>query len=117
MIDDTAVQVNKQWFAGDSHWLQCTVLDLNYNAVSLVGAAIVYNLRLKDAFGAVQFTKNLTSGIVVSGASNNILTISINPVDTVSLVGTYYHECQVTLVDGTVLTPFYGEVDIVESGA
>lgn len=92
-------------YAGDTYSIAVTITDeVTAAAVDVSAAAISWTLS-RTPGGAALLTKTKSAGqIAVSGASNNIATVTIAAGDTADLSGTYYHEMQVTDASSNVFT-------------
>ena len=105
---------NLSKIAGDSESITVTVVDETGAAVDLTGATIEYAIKTD--------VRALTNLLLLTSATTSITiladtaTITLSPANTVSLAGNYYHECEITLVDGRVYTAFLGTITINPSG-
>jgi hypothetical protein len=102
-IDMTAVNQNFSMIAGDTKSLIATMSE------DLTGASVKWIIK-KNVNSAENIL--LKTGTV----SGTDITIKLDPVDTVNLVGTYYHECEVTDQLNNVSTIFTGMCLINKSG-
>lgn len=105
---------NLQKVAGDSENIEVTVVDEEGTAVDLTGASIEY--AIKTTVEAVTNELLLTTADFSITILANVFSIAVSPNDTVSLNGTYYHECEITLADGRVFTAFSGSIFISPTG-
>jgi hypothetical protein len=83
--------------SGSNFTSQFTITNTAGTAVTLTGGSFVY--AVFNQAGTELFRK--TSG-TISGASNNIVSFSVVPVDTASLAGLYRHELKITDSSGNV---------------
>ena len=91
-------------YSGDSKNLQFTITDNDDTPVDLTGATSSWILAA-SADGSALVTKTSGAGeITYSGGSTNIATVAVDPADTASLAGRYYHELQITDTGGDVST-------------
>ena len=70
----------------------------------------------KSVKGVPIIEKDLTSAdvVIVQDGDNWFIDVVLAPADTDALVGDYYHECQLILSGGTVITPYSGLISIVQ---
>jgi len=104
--------------SGDTLVLEVTVKNASATAVDLTAATFAWAMSKKSASavapqGAALLTKALASGITLIDAATGRIDITLDPADTESLAGTYYHELQMTDT-GVVSTVLYGSVTIVK---
>ena len=104
--------------SGDTLILEVTVNDPTGSPVDLSSTTFAWALSKKSASavaprGAALMTKALASGITLVDAATGRVDIALDPADTESLAGTYYHELQMTDT-GVVSTVLFGSVTIVK---
>ncbi|MEH7093925.1 hypothetical protein [Neobacillus vireti] len=102
----TAVNQNFTMYQGDSKNLIVAV----EGVTDLIGVTLKWGLRKRE-----YDTTNLVlkeNEITVSGTE---IRIPLKPPDTETLLGTYYHECELTDQQGNVSTLFTGIVTILRS--
>jgi len=104
--------------SGDTLTLEVTVNDSSGSAVDLTAATFTWAMSKKSNSavaprGAALLTKALASGVTLIDAATGRIDITLDPADTESLAGTYYHELQMTDT-GVVSTVLYGSVTIVK---
>jgi hypothetical protein len=102
-IDVTAINQNFSMIAGDTKSLIATMSE------DLSGASVRWVIKKN-----VNSTENIL--LKASTVSGTDITIKLDPADTLSLVGTYYHECEVTDQQNNVSTVFTGMCLINKSG-
>lgn len=102
-IDMTAVNQNFSMIAGDTKSLIATMSE------DLTGASVKWVIK-KD----VNSTENIL--LKTSTISGTDITIKLDPADTLSLSGVYYHECEVTDQQNNISTVFTGKCSINKSG-
>lgn len=90
---------------GDSKNLKIKARDSDGNALPLVGASSVKWQLIDHITGAVLVTKTLGSGITITDADEDFLTVPLIPADTTGLEGDYIHESEVIDASGDTLTP------------
>ncbi len=97
-------------FSGDSRILTILIKDEAGVDVDVSAAdTILYGIFKKD--GTVILQKALLSGITVAG---NVVSITLLPSETQDIApGQYMHECQISLLDGTVATVMQGQLHIL----
>lgn len=96
-------------YSGDSRVLTISIRDEAGVAVDVSTAtAIVYGIFRAD--GTLVVSKALGAGVTVVTST---VTVTLLPADTAALAGTYGHELQVTMPDGSVSTALHGEMTIV----
>tara|TARA_R110002096_G_scaffold288387_1_gene482127 strand:+ start:715 stop:1074 length:360 start_codon:yes stop_codon:yes gene_type:complete len=104
--------------SGDSLTLEVTVNDAAAAAVDITSATFIWVLSKKSTTsvaprGAAILTKALASGVAINDGPTGRADITLDPADTASLDGTYYHELQMTNA-GFVSTVLYGSVTIAK---
>lgn len=118
-----------EMFAGDTKALVVSVTDDEGDAVSIVGADVVWQLATKrwkrERKAAIAagtsplpqpiLNKTTDDDITITNGAGGVFTVTLNPLDTIELSGGYYHEAEVTLNDGTVATVLTGIVTIKEN--
>ncbi len=114
-----ATQHNLQWVRGDSRSPAFTITDGNGDAVDLSGATVI-KFTIKTAADndtvVLQKTK-VASQIAVSGASSNVVTVTITAGDTAAFVPTakyYEYDLEITLASTAKVTPVHGYLSIIE---
>ena len=107
---------NFSMVSGDSKAVAFTITESDGTTVVDVSAATAITYSLSESpSDTSEFTKTLAAAeIAVSGASSNIVTVTIDAADTASLADLYYHELQVTDAAGLVYTAAVGWVTITE---
>jgi hypothetical protein len=100
-------------YAGDDKRLEVTVLDEDGVAVTLAGAQAIKWKLAKSPRSAVIASHSLVDGNVsVIDAAAGRFNVLIDPADTESLSGLYYHEAELTDSAGNVGTCMAGTVTI-----
>jgi hypothetical protein len=102
----TAVNQNFSMYQGESKNLIVSV----DGVTDLIGATLKWGLRKRESSTINDILKE--SEITVSGTE---ITIPLKPPDTETLLGTYFHECELTDQQGNVSTLFTGIVTILRS--
>lgn len=97
--------------AGDHKTLIVDVVDQSGAAVVITGATIAWRAARSLGKSAV-ISKTTSSGITITDGPGGEFSVTLSPSDTNSLVGNYYHEAQVTLSAGTILTVLTGTMKI-----
>ena len=100
--------------SGNDRSVNITVTDDDGNAVDLTGATITWKAATSPEASSALITKtnDSTNGISVSTPSNGVLTINLDPADTQSLDGVYYHETLVTDSSGNKSTVAIGHMKV-----
>lgn len=99
-----------EFIAGSTQTLEFTIYDRNDDLLDLRGASITWYL---SEIGNNENPLIEKTGVDVSVPSDGIISVKINPIDTVSLTnGKYEHEISVTQQNGRVLKPCYGYIKI-----
>jgi len=98
--------------AGDTKTLVISVKDASGNPVNITDASIKW--QAGRSFGKASSISKATggSGISITDAANGVFTVTLNPSDTESLKGTFYHEAQVTGSDSAISTVISGTMKI-----
>ena len=97
--------------AGDTKTLVVTVKDSSGNPVNIAGAAILWRAS-RSIRKTAALSKEVNDGIVISDGPNGQFTVSLDPADTDDMHGEYYHEAQVTALDGTISTVLRGAMKV-----
>jgi len=103
-------------FAGDTRDIVVSVVDQDGVKVNLGTASVIWKMAKSDwktNTSAVLITKNSSAGQI--GLADGSFTVHLASADTMTLEGTYYHEAQITLADGTIGTPLTGKVKIKQN--
>lgn len=101
--------------AGDTKIITVIVKDASGNLVDISNAGIKWQLA-KHVGSTPLVMKSTGFGITVTDGPNGIFEILIRSNDTDTLGGKeYYHEAEITLVDGTVSTIISGDVIITKT--
>ena len=103
MSEPTTLDIS--FYAGTSRTLNLSIVDGVGTAVDitgLTGSDINYVLQAGQYDRTDHTYKDLTSGIVITSATNGDITVSVDPADTSSVVFgstdlTYYHQLEVTV--------------------
>jgi hypothetical protein len=103
-IDVTAINQNFSMYAGDTKNLVITMPE------DLTGCSVKWGLRQRNNENVIL---KQSPTIAING---NEITIPLLPIDTASLHGAYYHECELTDQQGSVSTVFTGMASIQRSG-
>ncbi len=105
--------------SGDSKSFVFTVVDDQAAAVDITNATFRWGLsKLKSESdkptprGAALVTKTVGTGIAISNGPQGIVTVTIEPADTATLKGSFYHELEMTL-SGNPFTVAFGQIDIL----
>jgi hypothetical protein len=104
----TATNQNFTMFAGDTKNIIVTI----DNATDLLGATFKWGVRKKE----YSTTNDLLKESPEIVTDKNTITIKLKPPDTANLLGSYYHECEVTDQQKNVSTVFTGLMTIKISG-
>ncbi|WP_078548636.1 hypothetical protein [Litchfieldia alkalitelluris] len=107
----TATNQSFTMIAGDTKNITVNVTNDSGTALNLSGATIKWVMKKR-----VTSTENdlLKTDITIVG--DGVIQIKLVPIDTVSLRGTFYHECEVTDQYGNVSTIFTGNITINPTG-
>jgi len=98
--------------AGDTKTLSVTVTEkADASATDISGAVIAWKLA-QTLRGGVLISKSTVSGISITSGSGGTFDITIDPADTASLLGDYYHEAQVTFSTGEISTVLKGKMTV-----
>ena len=101
---------------GDTKRLAVSVKDPAGAAVSLIAAeSIKWWVARRVTSTTRLLEKSVGSGITVTNAAGGLLTISINPDDTKTVSGDYYHELEVIDAAGDIGTVLRGTMTIVRA--
>jgi hypothetical protein len=103
----TAINQNFTMYQGDTKNLIVPV----EGVTDLTGSTLQWGLRKRESSTTNDIFKN--NEITING---NEITIPLKPPDTETLLGTYWHECELTDQQGNVSTLFTGVATILRSG-
>ena len=95
-------------WSGDDKVITVTVYDNDDDVVDVTGATITWRLSQNIESEAL-ITKTVGDGIAISG---HTFILTLEPADTTSLSGRYYHEAEITDADGNVNTGMVGYATI-----
>lgn len=96
---------------GDTKTLVVSVKDAEGNAVSITDATIKW--RAARSYGKTAVvSKSTVSGVQITNGAGGVFAVALLPADTEDLIGTYFHEAEVTFADGTVSTVLTGTMKI-----
>ena len=98
-------------YSGDDKVITVTVYDNDDAIVDITGVTITWQLS-QNVSSAALITKTVGSGITLSDPTSGVFTITLDPADTNSLSGRYYHECEITDSSSDVSTGFVGHATI-----
>lgn len=98
-------------WSGDDKVITVTVYDNDDAIVNITSATITWQLS-HNVSSAALISKTVGSGISLSDPSNGQFTITLDPADTASLSGRYYHEAEITDIGGNVSTAMVGHATI-----
>ena len=98
-------------WSGDDKTITVTVYDNDDVVVDITGATITWELS-QNVDSTALISKTVGSGITLSDPTNGIFTIALDPADTASLSGRYYHEAEITDAAGDVSTALVGHATI-----
>jgi hypothetical protein len=111
----TQINQNFTMIAGDTVYLSVPITDAAGAAYTITGANPIKWVLKPTPDRAAILNKTLVSGIAIDTTTSILITIAAS--DTATLAaGVYYHECEITLLDGSVSTPFTGWVTILATG-
>jgi hypothetical protein len=98
-------------YRGDTLQRTITLVDGSNNPISLATAAVKIEVRTKPD-GDIKLTLTEGDGITVSGAGNNVITIS--KVVSISDSCALYYDLQATFASGVVSTYLKGNFNVVK---
>ena len=109
-----ASKTDFEMFAGDTREIVVSVVDQDGITVNLVGGIVLWQLALSkwkgDADASVLITKSSDTGEI--DLADGSFTVHLLSPDSITLEGSFYHEAQITLSDGTINTPLVGKAKI-----
>lgn len=100
-----------EMYAGDTKKINVTATE-NGSPMDLTGATIKWGI-VKNSVKVV--SKDLTNGISITNPLGGNFTITLNPADTSTINGNYYHEAEVTDSVGNISTIMTGVIKILKS--
>ena len=101
--------------SGDSKMIMITATKEDGEFYDVTGAVIKWALKRKVNALINDITKTTDDGIILSNPTNGEFTIKLEPLDTIRLTGSFYHECEITDVHGNISTVTTGIVSITPS--
>lgn len=102
-----------EMFSGNTKSITVVVVEEAGEPVNLTGAlAIDWHLKRAPGARLSLVKKSLDDGIMITDAISGEFEISLDVQDTLSLGGTYYHECSIISAVGNRATVLYGYVTI-----
>lgn len=111
-----APEFNFELHQGDTKNLVITVKDPTRTPVSLLGAqSVKWWVARRVTSTTKLLQKTVGSGITMTNASAGIVTIRLDPADTVSVSGDYYHELEVIDSAGDIGTVLRGTMTVVRA--
>lgn len=108
----TALNQNFTMFSGDTKLVIIPVTKPDKSAADLNGASAKWILQDEDGVTNV-LSKQSPETIAI--VNSNEIQIKLLPNDTKDLIGTFYHECEITDQAGNVSTVSTGFITIVKS--
>lgn len=97
-----------QMYAGDSRVQEFHIVDDAGSPVDVSSAgSITYHIAVSVGAPVPLTVKTLGAGVSVAG---NVVSVALEPADTLGLDGTYYHELQIVDVFGHSFTAVAGPV-------
>jgi hypothetical protein len=99
-------------FAGDSKTLSVSVTEQADGAPTNITGATISWQAVRSLRKTVVITKSTSDGITISSGSGGTFDITLDPSDTASLRGDYYHEAQITFTTGEVSTVLRGVMTV-----
>jgi len=98
--------------AGDTKVLSVTVTEKSDgSATDITGAVIAWKIA-QSLRGGVLLSKSTPADITITSGTGGIFAITVDPADTASLLGDYYHEAQVTFSTGEISTVLKGKMTV-----
>lgn len=113
---------NVPMYAGESKYIDDVAVDMNTDgttsATNLSGATIKWVMK-PNVYATAILSKDNASlgGVSITDAPNGKFSVQLNPNDTKTLNGSYYHEAKVTDSTGNVSVVSTGTITINPSGA
>ena len=101
---------NFTMYSGDTQDITVTVVDDDSASVAMTGMSIEWVMARAPGQTAVVTKTTDDSDITISG---NTFSFTIDPADTTSLDGRYYHEAEATDGGGDIATVMVGWITIV----
>ncbi len=115
----TVQRITKQQyelFSGDTGVFDVTVLDSNSQAKDITGATARFTASRRQG-DTPDIDLSTAAGIVITDATNGLLTITIPAATTAALHGAYRWELQITDVASRVSTVAYGTIVFITDTA
>lgn len=111
----TLLQQNAVIASGDNAALQFTLTDDGSSTgAATLAASARWAMSNKPGGTSVVTHNTVDGGAVISGASSNIVTVSLTIANTAQTPGIYYHELEVTDASGNIQTVASGRITIEE---
>lgn len=108
---------NVEIYQGDTRTITVTVYDSNDQIISITGAQGIKWVVYKRSSGVIYIQKSIGSGITITDGPNGVFEIVLANSDTLNLLGTYNHECELKDASGNISTIFTGYFKVTTSKA
>ena len=100
--------------AGDTKTIAVNVIEKDDQSATTITAATIAWKVAQSQWSPVLISKDndAVGGISITNGVGGTFTITLDSVDTASLKGDYYHECQITFADSEVATVLKGKMTV-----
>jgi hypothetical protein len=105
---------NLELYRGKDRVIEVAVKDGYGACLNITGSDFTW-VVYKPTIGTIVLSKTTISGIELTIPASGIMEITLIPEDTVSLLGQYNHECEITTPSGKQDTIFTGYFKIIDS--
>lgn len=99
--------------AGDDKTILVTVQDLDNNAVDITGATVRWRMGRSANKTADVIKKTGGLGITLNAPTSGQFTITLGAADTEHLLGSFYHEAEITFLTGAKSTVLSGRAIVM----
>lgn len=97
--------------SGDSKTLRVSVVDQDGAAVDLTGASAVWAVATSRST-PILLQKATPASITITDGPGGLLEVTLDPADTDSFAGSYYHELQIVDNEGRKSTALTGTLNV-----
>jgi hypothetical protein len=100
-------------YAGDTREVVVNVVDQDGIKVNLTGGTVLWKMAKSDwKTNPAAVIVDKSSGVGQIALADGSFTVHLLSADTIGVEGSFYHEAQITLSDGTIGTPLVGKVKV-----
>ena len=105
---------NLEVYQGKDKLIDATIYDTAGAELDISGSTFEW-VVYRPTSGEIVLTKTVGSGITIIDAPNGLIRITLVPDDTLTLLGNYNHECELTDATSKIDTVFTGYFKVIAS--